>query len=74
MINEMKKIYSASFTDNEIKKITQFYQTPVGKKILEKSTELMQLGAHIGMKEAQAKQIKLTERIKPFLEKYGIKQ
>jgi hypothetical protein len=73
VMNEIKKQYSKVFTDEEINKITKFYQTPVGKKFLEKSPELMQLGAQAGMQEAQIKQAKLMERVKPFLEKHGIK-
>jgi len=74
MMSEMKKLYSQTFTDDEISKITEFYQTPVGARFLEKSPQLMQLGAQIGMKEAQSKQVKLMERIKPFIEKHGIKE
>jgi hypothetical protein len=71
--NEMKKLYSQAFTDDEINQITKFYQTAVGKKFLEKSAELMKLGAQIGMEEAQTKQVNLMNRVKPFLEKHGIK-
>lgn len=74
MTSEIKKLYSQAFTDDEISEITKFYQTPVGKKFLDKSPELMQLGAQIGMEEGQAKEVKLVERIQPFLEKHGIKQ
>jgi len=73
IMSEIKKLYSQSFTDDEISKITKFYQTPVGKKFLEKSAQLMKFGAQIGMKEAESKQAKLMERVKPFLEKHGIK-
>jgi len=51
IMSEIKKLYSQSFTDDEISKITKFYQTPVGKKFLEKSAQLMKFGAQIGMKE-----------------------
>lgn len=74
IISEIKELYVQSFTNDEISQITAFYQTAVGKKFLEKSAELMQLGAQIGMQEAQSNQIKLMERIKPFLEKHGIKE
>jgi uncharacterized protein len=74
VMDEMKKLYSQSFTNDEISTITKFYQTPVGKKLLEKSPQLMQRGAQMGMQEAQSKQIKLMERVKYFLEKQGIKQ
>ena len=74
MASEIKKQYSQTFTDDEIKEIISFYQTPTGKKLLEKSPALMKLGAQVGMQEAQLKQFKLIERFKPFLEKHGIKQ
>jgi hypothetical protein len=74
IIHEVKKLYSQSFTNDDIREITKFYQTPVGKKFLEKSAQLMQSGAQIGMQEAQTKQVKLMERVKPFLERQGIKQ
>lgn len=72
--SEIKQLYSQSFTDDEIDKVTEFFQTAVGKKFLDKSPQLMQLAAQIGMQEAQSKQTKLMDRVKPFLEKQGIKQ
>lgn len=74
ILNESKKLYVAAFTDAEMLEITKFYQTPVGKKFLEKSAQLMKVGAQLGMQEAQMKQVKLMERVAPFLEKHGIKQ
>ena len=73
IMNEMKSLYAKSFTEDEIRAITKFYQTPVGQKFLAQSVQLMQVGAKIGMQEAQLKQVKLMERIKPFLEKHNIK-
>ncbi|MGJ8679425.1 DUF2059 domain-containing protein [Paraglaciecola sp.] len=70
--NEIKKHYSESFSDEEITEITKFYQTPVGQKFLEKSTQLMKLGAQIGMQEAQAKQAQLMQRLSPFMMKHGV--
>lgn len=72
IINEIKALYSDSFTDAELNAITEFYQTPVGQKFLEKSPQLMQFGAQIGMQEAQSKQTQLMERVQPFLEKHGV--
>ncbi|MFB2636996.1 DUF2059 domain-containing protein [Shewanella bicestrii] len=74
VINELKKLYSKDFTNEEIITITEFYQTPTGKKLLEKTPQLMQTGAKIAMQEAQEKQTKLIERIRPFLAKHGIKE
>ncbi len=73
IMQEMKKLYSQSFTDKEIIQITTFYQTPIGKKFLEKTPLLMKVGMQIGMKEGQSKQAQLMARIKPFLEKHSIK-
>ena len=74
IITEMKKLYSQSFTDNEITKITNFYQTPVGKKYLTKSAQLMKTAASIGMQESQAKQPQLMKRLKHFLESHRTQQ
>ena len=74
MVSEIKTLYSQTFTNDELREVTEFYKTSTGKKFLEKSAALMQLGAQIGMNEAQAKQVKLMERVKPFLEKHGIKK
>ena len=74
MLNDIKKLYSQAFTNEEITEITRFYKTSLGKKFLEKSAQLMQSGSEIGMQEAQSKQGKLMERVKPFLEKHNIKQ
>ena len=74
IISEIKMQYAQAFTDDEIKKITEFYKTTVGQKFLAKSPQLMQSGAQVGMREAQLKQAKLMERVKSFLDKRGIKQ
>ncbi|TDO97945.1 DUF2059 domain-containing protein [Marinomonas balearica] len=72
LTNEIKKLYSQTFSDDEMRKVTEFYSTPTGQKFLEKSIQLMQLSAQLGMQEGQAKQAKLMERVTLFLEKRGI--
>jgi len=67
---QMIDLYADHFTQQEIEEIIKFYQTPIGQKFLEKSPVLMQLGAQIGMKEGQAKQQFLLNRLTPFLEKH----
>lgn len=69
----MKTLYVDAFTQQEIEGITKFFQTPIGQKYLKQSPELMKLGVKIGMDEAQSKQTQLLNRLKPFLEKHGIK-
>jgi len=72
MINTIKDLYAETFTEQEIDAITAFYRTDVGQKFLGKQPELMQIGAQLGMTEAQSKQAQLLERLQPFLEKYNI--
>ena len=69
MIEGMAKLYAEAFTAEDINELTKFYSTPIGQKFLEKSPELMRLGAQIGMEEAQKKQGKLMERLQPFFDK-----
>jgi len=70
MLNDLKSLYMQVFSNSEIREITQFYQSPVGKKFLDNSAFLMQKGAQIGMQEAQSKQFLLMERVKPFLDRH----
>lgn len=68
---KMVELYDKTFTTEEIKELNKFYRSPIAQKFLEKSPELMKLGAEIGMKEAKFKQAKLLERLQPFLEKHN---
>ena len=72
MLNTIKDLYADTFTEKEIEEITKFYQTDVGQKLLVKSPELMQIGAQLGMTEAQSKQELLLQRLEPFFKKYNI--
>jgi len=65
----MVKIYAEAFTAEEVNGLNKFYSSPIGRKFLEKTPELMRLGAQIGMEEAQKKQGKLMERLQPFFDK-----
>jgi len=65
----MVKIYAEAFTAEEINGLNKFYSSPIGQKFLEKTPELMRLGAQIGMEEGQKKQGKLMERLQPLLGK-----
>ncbi len=70
MKTKLVDIYSEAFNETEINGLIAFYQSPIGQKFLNKSPELMKLGAQIGMQEAQSKQHLLMERLQPFLEKH----
>lgn len=48
LYKKMAKIYTESFTEEEIDKILAFYNTPVGKKMVEITPELTKKGMEIG--------------------------
>ncbi|CAH0529099.1 hypothetical protein CTH30272_02444 [Allocatenococcus thiocycli] len=72
IIVEMGTLYSQAFSQQEIELMIEFYATPVGQKLVEKSPALMQAGAQLGMQEAERAQPKLIEKLTPFLEKHQI--
>lgn len=51
---EMARIYAEEFTEAELKEITRFYLTPVGKKTIEKLPVLQQKGIAIAQQKLQA--------------------
>ena len=51
--------YTQEFTEPELKKLTEFYKTPVGKKASEKMPQLAFISGQIGLKKAQANQAEL---------------
>ncbi|WP_281560239.1 DUF2059 domain-containing protein [Thalassomonas sp. RHCl1] len=67
---EMVELYAQTFSEKEIAELLTFYKSPTGQKLLEKSPELMKLGAQIGIEEGQLKQHLLIERVQPFIEKH----
>lgn len=73
VMSKMRKIYADAFSDDEIEKIIKFYQTSTGQKLLKETPRLMQLGAQIGMQEAQSKQQQLKDRLDPFFKKQSTK-
>jgi uncharacterized protein len=54
-------IYTQEFTEPELKKLTEFYKTPVGKKASEKMPQLAFVSGQIGLKKAQANQAELLQ-------------
>ena len=53
MKEDMVKLYTTEFTEPELKELTTFYQTPVGKKSIQRMPTLMQKGAEMGQKRVQ---------------------
>jgi len=53
MIDDFAVVYAQRFTVDELKAVTDFYQSPTGQKFIEAMPALMQAGAQIGMKYSQ---------------------
>jgi hypothetical protein len=62
--DDMIKIYTDAFSEEELKKITEFYKSPVGKKMIEKMPELMGKGMQLGVKRVQENQGELIRMLK----------
>jgi hypothetical protein len=55
--------YTQEFTEPELKKLTEFYKTPVGKKANEKMPQLAFIAGQSGLKKAQAHQAELRQML-----------
>ena len=63
--------YTHEFTEPELKKLTEFYKTPVGKKASEKMPQLAFLAGQLGLKKAQAHQAELRQMLEDQKNKPG---
>ena len=55
--------YTQEFTEPELKKLTDFYKTPVGKKANDKMPQRVFIAGQIGLKQAQAHQTELRQML-----------
>ena len=53
MKGDLVSIYVSEFTEQELKDLTAFYQTPLGKKTVQKMPQLMSKGAELSQKRMQ---------------------
>lgn len=60
-------LYKESFTEAELRDMLAFYETPTGKKALEKIPDLFQKGAAVGQDLAQKKQAELQRELEKIL-------
>jgi uncharacterized protein len=56
-------VYTQEFTEPELKKLAEFYKTPLGKKANEKMPQLVFISGQIGLKKAQGNQAELRQMI-----------
>jgi uncharacterized protein len=64
-------VYTQEFTEPELKKLTEFYKTPVGKKANEKMPQLAFLAGQLDLKKAQAHQAELRQTLEDQKSKPG---
>lgn len=50
---DLAKLYADAFTKAELEELARFYQTPVGRKILNKMPELTVLGSRMGQQKVE---------------------
>jgi hypothetical protein len=63
--------YTHEFTEPELKKLTEFYKTPVGKKANEKMPQLAFIAGQLGLRQAQAHQTELRQMLEDQKTKPG---
>ena len=63
--------YTHEFTEPELKKLTEFYKTPVGKKASEKMPQLAFIAGQIGLRQAQVHQTELLQMLEAQKNKPG---
>jgi hypothetical protein len=63
--------YTQEFTEPELKKLTEFYKTPLGKKASEKMPQLAFIAGQLGLKKAQANQAELRQMLEDPKSKPG---
>ena len=55
--------YTQEFTEPELKKLAEFYKTPIGKKASEKMPQLAFIAGQLGLRQAQAHQAELRQML-----------
>ncbi|TGE10537.1 DUF2059 domain-containing protein [Hymenobacter fodinae] len=53
MKEDLVQLYAQEFTEKELKELNKFYQTPTGRKTIQKMPMLMQAGMEIGQRRVQ---------------------
>lgn len=72
LIEQIIPVYDKHFTENEIKEVIKFYQTPVGKKTIQVMPQLLQESMAIGQTWGEQVAPKLFERLEQRFKKENI--
>ncbi len=68
--DDMVKLYVKEFTEAEIKEMTRFYETPVGRKVMKKMPQISAEAAAIGQARIQGHMSELTNVIQDAAKNY----
>ncbi len=63
-------IYVSTFTEEELKGIIEFYETPIGQKFIEKTPELMERSMEVSQKQMVTLMPKIQAMTKEMIEKW----
>lgn len=67
--DDMARVYAENFTESELKELTAFYQTPIGKKLAQRLPELTSRGSEVAMQRVQAHMPELQQAIAQEMQK-----
>jgi hypothetical protein len=70
---KMVDIYVKHFTEQELKELLAFYQTPLGKKAMTTLPMVMREGTAVGQEYATKKQESLQKKVQAIVDKYRTK-
>jgi hypothetical protein len=71
---ELVELYANEFSAAELKEMRTFYETPTGKKAIEKMPVLMSKGSQIGVRRVQENMPELEQMMKDETEKIAKKE
>jgi uncharacterized protein len=63
LITQIVPVYANHFTDDEIKELIKFYESPVGRKLVHEQPAMMQESMGIGQKWGYELSVKVTKRM-----------
>jgi hypothetical protein len=69
---QMVELYVSRFSESELRELTAFYRSPVGKKALNALPGLVAEGAKIGQAYAKSKEAALQQRLQKVAEKHRL--
>jgi uncharacterized protein len=71
LTNEVATLYATSFTDDELKAVLSFYQSPVGKKLLERQPQVVESSMRFAQTWANKLSDEVVGRMRAELKKRG---